>query len=182
MKGQISQDIAKAVILQQLIPIVLKSMGYSGSTATALELFSGLVEDFLKNLLLHVHSLMSHGRRTKPTSIDLFKVLRQRHISLHTIPRPLQPGSKLYVEKQPTKPDLFTTDLSKKPMRPKYLYDHLPELPPVHCFKKTLVRAKRESDKASLMVNRQQQIRMIESNLFSLLLKDKTIEFANYET
>ncbi|OQO06073.1 hypothetical protein B0A48_08661 [Cryoendolithus antarcticus] len=149
-----------AVAEQQLLKSITASLtlaGFDGADSTALEMFRGLVEEYMLSILTDVREGMDAQRRATPTATDFSWALSrvgstrspaQLHDYMKSgLPEPisypplLDPSPALA-----TAPD-FSSLLQPLIERPlAYVPPHFPSLPSQHAWKSTPVFASRETD------------------------------------
>ncbi|KAF2686103.1 hypothetical protein K458DRAFT_416440 [Lentithecium fluviatile CBS 122367] len=175
--------------LRRAIAIECKGIGFDGTAPAALEMFKGLVDEYMMHFLQKVRQSMVSARRTETVPHDWIQALVadgirgssliEPHLDTGEIPKSLlQPFFAPPEPAEPPPPDLeglLGPELSGKAEKESkaYIPKHFPPFPSKHTYKSTPVFAERENDPRRIREKAAEEGIEAEKSLRKLMIEQK---------
>lgn len=165
----------QTLLAQRAITRILLEIGVSSVNSCVLERLAQILQLIISNIAVATKRSSQLGRRSSPNAFDFLFSFRDLKISLPKACLFLEKAKRTSLAKKETQsPAVARPPISQSKCikletnyRPKHFYDHLPQFPSVHTFKKTASRIPPISDRALLAYRKADERHAVERNLHS---------------
>ena len=151
----------------------LKDAGFESVNQKALEVFLIVFKYHMKKTLGTIKARSLHSLRPKVVLLDFLLYFGNKEIKNYE--------SICFEDEKPVEKEEFVSKISGAVSKWLNVYEYLPNFPPLHTFKTTTVREKKQRSRAKDIKERIDQSNKIINNLFKLIKSTKKPpKHANY--
>ncbi|EIJ88563.1 hypothetical protein NEQG_01253 [Nematocida parisii ERTm3] len=180
-------------ITEAVISTILKNEGFTAVDNKALDLFTTSILNYTVYTSAWLKKQCELSRRTSPTLVDASCLMQEINTTAKQHDKSSlveildkfnsDPLTQLEIEEEVSSDTdhEFISEACAQVEYPQNYYDFLPKLPPAHTFKNSAIKRKITDDRAQKARIRNEQIKQVVENLFSIMVKNKKSPgYANY--
>lgn len=150
-------------ILEHRLMGHLVSLGYEAVERRAMELYVAMVETYTTNYLKVIGSISKHGLKSHVTLLDALHFVKDGGLEVPRVTRVEYEYSSAPPETR------FDSPLASNIEKYIHIYEFMPDFPPVHAFRQTIVKPHSKSSRSVNVKNRLEQSLRSEDNLLRLI-------------